>query len=64
MAREKGVDCGARERGARKRAECEVMLGERGASVGREGVRIWRERESESVRRKRERVSIGRVCGE
>lgn len=45
MAREKGVDCGTRERGARKRSECEVMLGERGASVGREGVRIWRERE-------------------
>lgn len=39
-AREKGVECGARER---KRGECEVMLGERGASVGREGG-VWGER--------------------
>lgn len=39
-AREKGVECGARER---KRGECEVMLGERGARGGVWGERrIWR----------------------
>lgn len=59
-AREKGVECGARER---KRGECEVMLGERGASVGREGE--CGEREGKNLEIEREGESVwGRVCGE
>lgn len=38
--RKRGRVWGERERGERERGECEVMLGERGASVGREKVRI------------------------
>lgn len=59
-AREKGVECGARER---KRGECEVMLGERGSSVGREGE--CGEREGQNLEIEREGESVwGRVCGE